>query len=211
MNQSLFSTLRQLYTLRKVRLGEFETIEKNGLQFRIHVYRIDEIGNLSIVFMKGMMGLMKMETLILSPYEKDAPIFSMDRISAAGNDTFLAEFYDTRLQETDLSALDEVSEKYEDVDSYVPEPRWYDDIRLPATVHKRGKGMADTYEVMAEDFLMAFIRVLNEAPECDPAVKKAKVKEYAHGLVVNGGPAIDQFKKLLGEEKAAELFEKYLF
>jgi len=211
MNQTLFSTLKQLYTLRKVSVGDYETIDKNGMHFQIRVYRIEGIGKLAVVSMKAMLGLMKMETMILSPYEKDAPIFSMDKIAAMGRDTFLAEFYDTRLQETDLSALDQVSEKYEDVTSYVPEARWYDSIRLPATVHKRGKGMADTYEIMAEDYLMAFIEVLNEAPECDTEAKKAKVKAYAHGLVINGGPAIDQFKKILGGQKAAELFEKYIF
>ncbi len=212
MNQTLFNTLKQLYTLRKVQIGEYEQIQKNGMRFQIHVYQIEGIGRLAIVSAKGMLGLMKMETFILSPYEKDAPLFSMDKISVKGvQDTFLAEFYDTRLQETDLSALDSVSAKYDDVASYAASPRWYDSILLPATAHKRGKKMAETYEIMAEEYLMAYIKVLNEAPECDPAVKGAKEKEYAHGLVINGGPAIDSFKKLIGEERAAELFEKYLF
>ena len=116
MNQTLFNTLKQLYTLRKVQIGEYEQIQKNGMRFQIHVYQIEGIGRLAIVSAKGMLGLMKMETFILSPYEKDAPLFSMDKISVKGvQDTFLAEFYDTRLQETDLSALDSVSAKYDDV------------------------------------------------------------------------------------------------
>ena len=55
--------------------------------------------------------------------------------------------------------------------------------------------MAETYEIMAEEYLMAYIQVLNEAPECDPAAKTAKEKAYARGLIENGGPAIDQLKK----------------
>ena len=41
--------------------------------------------------------------------------------------------------------------------------------------------------------------------------KTAKEKDYARGLIENGGPAIDQVKKILGETGSAELFEKYLF
>lgn len=212
MNQTLFTTLKQLYTIRKVPIGDYARIDKNGFQYRIHVYQIEGIGRLSLISTKALLGMMKMETLILSPYEKDAPIFSMDKISVSGvQDTFLAEFYDTRLQETDLSALARVGEKYEDVASYTPESRWYDSIRLPESVYKRGKKMAETYEIMAEEYLMAYIQVLNEAPECDPAAKTAKEKAYARGLIENGGPAIDQLKKQLGEAEAAELFEKYLF
>lgn len=49
------------------------------------------------------------------------------------------------------------------------------------------------------------------AVPCDRAEKQAKVRDYTNGLLTNGGPATDQFRKLFGEEVTVELFTKYIF
>ena len=61
------------------------------------------------------------------------------------------------------------------------------------------------------DYLAAYLKNAEHAPEADPAVKKAKTKAYVDGLFSNGGPAVDQFKKLFGAETARDIFEGYVF
>ena len=41
--------------------------------------------------------------------------------------------------------------------------------------------------------------------------KRQKTENYVSGLIKNGGPSTDVFKKKFGAEKTAELFEKVLF
>ena len=45
----------------------------------------------------------------------------------------------------------------------------------------------------------------------DVARKKELSKEYVEGLLREGGPSTDVFKKALGEEKTAKLFREILF
>jgi hypothetical protein len=45
----------------------------------------------------------------------------------------------------------------------------------------------------------------------DVVKKKELSKEYVEGLLREGGPSTDVFKKALGEEKTAKLFREVLF
>jgi hypothetical protein len=48
-------------------------------------------------------------------------------------------------------------------------------------------------------------------PVADRAAKQAKASYYVNGLLSRGGPSTDVFKKSLGEETTAKLFETVLF
>ena len=60
-------------------------------------------------------------------------------------------------------------------------------------------------------YFAAYRENLRRADTVDPAAKRAKTADYVDGLFSNGGPAVDQFKTLFGEETAREIFEKYVF
>ena len=45
----------------------------------------------------------------------------------------------------------------------------------------------------------------------DTEKKKERSANYVNGLLREGGPSTDVFKKALGEEKTAKLFKKVLF
>ena len=45
----------------------------------------------------------------------------------------------------------------------------------------------------------------------DGTAKKEKASVYVEGLLSNGGPSTDVFKKEFGEAKTAKLFRKLLF
>jgi hypothetical protein len=49
------------------------------------------------------------------------------------------------------------------------------------------------------------------APKCTREEKRKKIKRYTDNLFKQGGVAVNQFKKMLGEEKATELLGQYIF
>lgn len=64
---------------------------------------------------------------------------------------------------------------------------------------------------MAQEYSAAYFRRFGACEPCDPAEKKARNGAYAQGLLDNGGPAVDQFKKILGEEKTARFLKTVMF
>ena len=109
------------------------------MKFDIKAYSAKGLGHVSLMRAKGFFGLMKMYTLMIVPKEKDLPLYSYDRIYVMGNDTLIVELYDTFIDTPDLSALDGVKSKYADLPERDPGEHWYDDIKLPESISKKGK------------------------------------------------------------------------
>jgi hypothetical protein len=154
---------------------------------------------------------MKMDTLIINPLEKDMPLYSYDRVLAMGNDTLIEELYDTLLHPLDMEPLREVVERYLNLPEHDLGSHWYDSIKLVESVSKKGKKMTGKFDELASDYFDAYMDLAKEAVECTEAGKKEKARVYVEGLLKNGGPSTDIFKKHLGEEQTAQLFRKILF
>lgn len=202
--------IRGRYAVKERNMGEYAQIRKNGMRFDIRAFETP-IGNFSTVSMSAMFGLMKMETVVFTPLTVDAPLFSFDRILAMGNDTLLLELYDTQLEPTDVSKLDAVKATAEDLPDHDLGKHWYDPMKLSPSLAKRGKKLDAAYRKLVADYADAYLALLETAPKCDPDAKRAKTAEYVDGLFANGGPSTDQFKKLIGEEKAKDLFSRFVF
>ena len=79
------------YSLVPISVGEFAKLKVNGMKFTIRAYHVEGLGHVSIMCAKGFFGLMKMDTLMIVPDERDLPLYSYDRIQAMGNDTLIVE------------------------------------------------------------------------------------------------------------------------
>ena len=129
-----------------------------------------------------------------------------------GNDTLLLELYDTRLAENgDFIKLEAAKKSVSDLPDHDLGKHWYDYMKLPVSLSKRGKKLSERYEALLAQYLDAYLELLANAPACSPEQKKAKTAEYVNGLFDNGGPSTDQFVKMIGRDKAKELFEKFIF
>ena len=88
---------------------------------------------------------------------------------------------------------------------------WYDSIKLPESISKKGKKTdKDDMDALAAEHFSAYLNA--------PAKKVANIEKkkelsakYVEGLLSEGGPSTDVFKKGLGEEKTAKLFKTVLF
>ena len=211
MIKKLLDSVNSKYKLTPLDVGEFSTLKANGMTFHITAYQAAGLGHISVMSAAGMLGLMKMDTMIINPDEKDLPFYSYDRIHAAGNDILMIELYDTCLTMPDLSSLETIEKEYSDLPDKDAGQHWYDSIRLPGCVCKKAKKKESAkFDTLAARHFDAYLKLPAEAP-VNPQEKKKKGDDYVNRLLSNGGPATDVFIKKFGREKTERLFREVLF
>ena len=210
--RKLVDKIGTYFPLEKIPVGEFEQIKVNGMKFTIEQYEAKGLGNVSVMCATGFFGLMKMDTLIINPSVCDAPLFSYDRILAMGNDTLIIELYDTVLGEVNMEGIRKVKEAYAALPERDPGQHWYDNIKYPESISKKGKKKESAaFDSMTEAYLSEYLELAKCSANCEETQKLEKASVYVEGLLTNGGPSTDVFKKHYGEEKTAYLFRNILF
>lgn len=211
MTEVLLAALQAKYPLRAIDVGDWKTLRANGMRFAVQAYTAEGLGHVSVMRAAGFFGLMKMDTLIINPTEVDLPLYSYDRIFAVGNDTLIVELYDTLLGEYDASALTAVKAAYGDLAERDPGEHWYDGIKLPESISKKGKkAQTPRLDQLTREHFDAYLAA-PAAPVTDREAKGKKASYYVDGLLTQGGPSTDVFKKALGEAETARLFREILF
>ena len=137
--KELLKIVKDGYELEPVDCSEYKGLKVSGMKFELQAFRAKGLGHVSIMSARGFFGLMKMDTLIITPEEIDLPLYSYDRILAMGNDTLITEMYDTMVSPLDFSGLDAVIVKYKHLPHRDPGSHWYDDIKLPQSISFKGK------------------------------------------------------------------------
>lgn len=212
MTDKFLDAVSVFFPLTYIDPEKFSKIKAGAMTFKINRYYAKGIGNISVINGSAMLGLMKMDTVIINPFERDLPLLSYDRIFVMGNDTLLIELYDTLLSSCNLNAF----QKAEQLSTVLPNhplgSHWYDNIRLPQSVSKRGKKKyTPLFDTLTLEFINAYIATALSASECNTEQKRKKASEYTEGLLANGGPSTDAFKKHLGKNKTETLFREILF
>lgn len=197
--------------LTKQDIGDFSQIKGRGMHFKTTVYQAEEIGRLCLMEMKAFAGLMRMDTGVFSPVGLDGPIFSFDYIKAFGKETLIAELYDTTISHPAFKELEEVKKKYAYLPAHDPGEHWFDKMRLPVSDFKRGRKITKDVTNMMKDYSDVYFRLLDECAPCDPEEKKKCNAVFVNGLLQNGGPAVDTFKKMIGYEKTEEFLKNCMF
>lgn len=211
MTSRLLNIIKGSFPLTEIDCGEFARMKVSGMNFEITAYTAKGLGHVSVMRASGFMGLMKMDTLIINPRDVDLPLYSYDRIFAMGNDTLITELYDTILGDYSDESLIKVKESYTDLAERDPGEHWYDEIKLPSSISKKGKkNHTDRMDELTIKHFEAYLASGTEAVT-DKAAKQEKARVYVNGLLEKGGPSTDVFKKSIGQEKTRELFENILF
>lgn len=211
--QKMLDKVNRDFPLTEKSVGEFANVKAKGMKFQIKQYEAKGLGNVSVMEAKGFFGLMQMDTLIINPLKKDLPLFSYDRILAMGNDTLIIELYDTLLEKQDFSELSLWKEENKNLPEHSLGEHWYDSIKLAESAAKKGKkehsSAFDKFtDVYFEKYLSSKAAKISVS---DIKAKTEKASVYVEGLLSNGGPSTDVFKKEFGEPKTAKLFRKVLF
>lgn len=213
MTDAVLNIIASSFPLREIDTGEFHSFKASGMKFTLSSYSAEGLGWVSVMKAKGFFGLMKMDTLIVTPFSKDMPLLSYDRIVAMGNDTLIIEAYDTTLNKSDLSSLEKINASFSSLPERDPGSHWYDSIKLSVSVSKKGKAKTEgkSLDEYTKEYIKGYIRLSSTSISVDPKLKKEKNALYSEGLLENGGPATDVFIKTMGKEKTAEVFRSFLF
>lgn len=212
MTDKMLEKLGEKYALKEVDPGEFANLKANRMKFTVSAYDAEGMGRVSVMKAKGFFGLIKMDTVIVTPYDVDLPLYSYDRMKMFGADILISEMYDTTVSEGfDASEIDKINAAYADLTDRDPGNHWYDSIRLTQSVSKTGKKpQAERMDSLAIAHFEAWLSSGAPAVE-DAAAKRERTEYYVNGLLTGGGPSTDVFKKSLGDEKTAKLFISVLF
>jgi len=222
MNRTLDSgmkTLSEYAEVTPVDAGEFSEIKMYGLmKFKVSQYDVRDVGNLSVMTVN--MGFMQMVSYVITPYDKNMPLMSMDFMYILGNRKAYVEFYDLVSDRNSdeyvdvLASIKEFEKKYSSLEDIETAPAWYDEL-MTVVLHKAGKRADDEkIEEMFCDAVRCYMEKANELGELseeEKAEKLALTQEYSDNLISKGGVSTDVFKKALGEEKTKEFFDKVFF
>lgn len=206
--------IRDHYELEPISTAEYDGLKISRMHFDIKAYKAKRLGHISVMKADGMFGLMKMDTLIITPSENDLPLMSYDRIKALNNDTLITELFDTVVNADSLDNLDRLEALVSKYD-YLPYrdmgKHWYDDIKLSGSMSFKGKkNLSSTFNALAKEYLEAYLSLPYVAVN-DVALKKQKTLNYVNDLIENGGPSTNVFIKAIGKEKTKKLFYQVLF
>ncbi len=211
MSDQLLNMIANRWPLRALDPGDFAAFKAKGMRFTLRAWEAEGFGHVSLMTAKGFFGLMQMDTLIVNPKEIDMPLYSYDRIFAMGNDTLIAELYDTTVGGFSAPALDKVVAEASALPERDPGKHWYDTIRLPQSISKKGKkAQRGAFDQLAAAHLRAWMNA-DCPPLTDKAAKAEKTAAYVNGLLTNGGPSTDVFLQAMGREKTERLFRTLLF
>ncbi|MBQ9960092.1 MAG: hypothetical protein IJP01_07020, partial [Oscillospiraceae bacterium] len=84
MTDKMLRLIGSCHKLTELDCGEFAKQKVSGMNFCIRRFAAEGLGSVSVMKASGFLGLMKMDTLIITPTEKDLPLFSYDRVLAMG-------------------------------------------------------------------------------------------------------------------------------
>ncbi|MCR5121317.1 MAG: hypothetical protein K6B74_02730 [Ruminococcus sp.] len=199
--------------------GEYKQIKMKGvMNFDVSQYDVENIGDLSVMTVN--MGFMQMASYVITPYEKNMPLLSMDFMYIMGKRKAYAEFYDLVEDPASgeftkvLSAVREFESKYSDMEDIETAPAWYDKY-LTVAMHKAAKNTDDAkVEQMFCDAIQCYMETAEGLDTLDAEAKAGKLEltqEYSDGLIANGGVSTDVFKSELGEEKTKDFFDNVFF
>ena len=211
LGHTMLRELGRAFPAEKEDIGADARLKKGPFRLETESYRLPGLGHYCILRMTALLGLMKMETLVLAPTERDLPLYSYDRIQAMGNDTLIAELYDTTVGGFRAPALDAVCADGAALPDRDPGTHWYDGIRLSQSISKIGKkAQREALDSLAAAHFSAWLTA-ECPPLTDKAAKQAKTDAYVEGLLTHGGPSTDVFLKTLGREQTEQLFRRVLF
>lgn len=211
MTERLLELINGRYPLTELDTGDMSCLRASGMTFTVRAFHAEGLGHVSVMRARGFFGLMKMDTLIVNPKDKDLPLYSYDRIYAMSNDTLIVELYDTILGDYSDAALSLVAAEYSDIPERDPGEHWYDSIKLASSISKKGKKkISARLDELALRHAEAYLASAPDAAS-NAEEKRRRAEDYVTGLLTHGGPSTDVFKRALGAETTERLFKELLF
>lgn len=213
MIQKMLEAIQSKYVCEKQDADVFSKVVIDGATFRINAYDAKGLGHVATVEMKRFIGSWDMQSLIITPFEKDMPIYYYNRHRNKGEYICRLEAFCGKYEQVDFSAMEAVLEKYAALPEEAPFDLWYNEYKLPVcAIKKVAKNQKESLSPMIWDHFSAYMDVLETAPECKPTEKKKRFNAFVKQLCENGGIAVvDIFYATYKQQVTEKLAFEVLF
>ena len=101
--------------------------------------------------------------------------------------------------------------RYGNLSVWQPKEAWYNPHAVPASAYFRGKGVRKELPKFQMEYCKAYFSSLLLCPPCDEAKKSRVNAALPDGLLKNGGPAVNQFRAMIGEEKTERFLKGFMY
>lgn len=206
------------FALNAVELGEFAAFSVKPMKVTARRWKVEGLGGLTLMNARAAFGIMKMQTLVFTPSERDIPLFSWDIIEAMGKVTLLITYYDFPVsnKQPNYSVQREIRKSLENMKEYVIPSSWLDEycINDLTVARKSGKKSLPIMEKAIEQSLFAYLEMARNSSPLTPEKslqKKQLIEEYVDKLFSLGSPTTKVFVKAIGEEKSKEFYKNVMF
>ena len=216
------SLIKRKFKLTKLCAGKYTDMTMYRL-FKFHVerYRIEGIGNLSV--MSSKMTTMQMSTFVITPFESNLPLASFDLMYTLGKRKFIIEFYDVadnRDSEeyqkiiAELKATGDGFSDLEDIPPRKDDPEWLDKCRS-VKIHKQIDIKDDARAILLfTRTLNAYLEAAKHTGALSPADRETQlvcVREYVDNMLEESGVSTAMFKKAYAPDITRDFFGKVFF
>ena len=177
------------------------------MRFACRQYTLEGFGNLFTMQTRAMGGLMKLSTMVFTPYSgKGAPFFLADTMEMKKKRLAYVEYYDCTANGASLPASEGQTAEFAALPDYAETPAWYTSRRTPYSLIKGGEG-ADA-AALAAMLLTCVDRYLDAAKTAptDPA-NLPGLRDFQRDMLTLGNPSSGTLSKVLGKDGAELAFK----
>lgn len=213
MVKTIIDEIKSKYNCKSVDADIFAKVVIDGANFNINAYDVEGVGRVATVEMKRLIGLWNMQSVIITPFEVDMPIFYCNKHREKGKYIYRMEMFDTQMNPIEMDEIAAINEKYASLPDDPQNERWYDAVKLSNSVVKKvEKKNKEELTKLALEHFRAYFEKLQTAPECKSTEKKKKATVFVNDLCKQSGIAVVEiFIANYGEKVAAKLCNEVLF
>ena len=177
------------------------------MRFVCRQYTLKGFGNLFTMETHAMGGLMKLSTMVFTPYSgKSVPFLLVDTMEMKKKRLAYVEYYDCTAKGASMPESERQAAEFAALPDYAEKPAWYVSRRTPYSLIKGGEGADDAaLEAMILTCVDRYLNAAKDAP-IDPD-NLPGLRDFQHDMLVLGNPSSGTLNKVLGKEGAELAFK----
>jgi len=175
----------------------FPAIHKGLNEYKTSAYQIDGVGVVSLIRCNGPFGTRK-EGAFIVPLNKEVPILSMNYSRGLGKEEMSIALVNATASAPRYMQFSRVEDGYGKLKNAQMAENW--DTQALAGGSGAKSGSNEELSAMLEEYLNAYLRILETAPACDEKLRKQKLSALADSYPKCSQENMANFNRILGDK-----------